>query len=154
MDSIEKNFLDCLGMTMEWLFLEKQHAMQPGILYRDGMVIRFEYMKKLNEINQFKLFAFVQCEKYLEKDNNPFLFPRTYDDPEDLKVENWRSFLNDRPLQVNVQVKFVSIKKVDSRKTTKCKSYEFINFSVFDQQGDGRQEQKRSNLLFKMPTLK
>ncbi|CAF4717292.1 unnamed protein product [Rotaria sp. Silwood1] len=34
-----------------------------------------------------------KCEKYLKNNLYPFLLPKSYDDVEDLAVENWRDFL-------------------------------------------------------------
>ncbi|CAF5067817.1 unnamed protein product, partial [Rotaria sp. Silwood1] len=43
------------------------------------------------------------CEKYLNNNLYPFLLPKSYDDVEDLAVENWRDFLEGQPFRVNAQ---------------------------------------------------
>ncbi|CAF5173218.1 unnamed protein product, partial [Rotaria sp. Silwood1] len=43
-------------------------------------------------------------ETYLKNDFYPFLLPKSYDDVQDLAVENWRDFLKSEPFRVNVQV--------------------------------------------------
>ncbi|CAF5076574.1 unnamed protein product, partial [Rotaria sp. Silwood1] len=43
------------------------------------------------------------CETYLKNDFYPFLLPKSYDDVQDLAVENWRNFLKSEPFRVNVQ---------------------------------------------------
>jgi len=54
-------------------------------------------------------FVWFQCEKFLYNDSYPFLLPKTYDDPDDLKVPNWRDFLDSPPFKVDAQVnQFVS----------------------------------------------
>ncbi|CAF3549919.1 unnamed protein product [Rotaria sp. Silwood1] len=44
-----------------------------------------------------------KCEKYLNNNLYPFLLPKSYDDVEDLAVENWRDFLEGQPFRVNAQ---------------------------------------------------
>ncbi|CAF5027830.1 unnamed protein product, partial [Rotaria sp. Silwood1] len=43
------------------------------------------------------------CETYLKNDFYAFLLPKSYDDVQDLAVENWRDFLKSEPFRVNVQ---------------------------------------------------
>ncbi|CAF4919918.1 unnamed protein product, partial [Rotaria sp. Silwood1] len=45
----------------------------------------------------------IKCETYLKNDFYPFLLPKSYDDVQDLAVENWRDFLKSEPFRVNVQ---------------------------------------------------
>ncbi|CAF1283973.1 unnamed protein product [Rotaria sp. Silwood1] len=42
-------------------------------------------------------------QKYPENDFYPFLLPKSYDDTEDLTVENWQDFLESEPFRVNAQ---------------------------------------------------
>ncbi|CAF3979043.1 unnamed protein product, partial [Rotaria sp. Silwood2] len=42
-------------------------------------------------------------EKYPKNDFYPFLLPKSYDDVEDLAVENWSDFLESEPFRVNAQ---------------------------------------------------
>ncbi|CAF1270567.1 unnamed protein product [Rotaria sordida] len=42
-------------------------------------------------------------EKYPKKDFYPFLLPKSYDDINDLPVENWKDFLESEPFRVNAQ---------------------------------------------------
>ncbi|CAF5037012.1 unnamed protein product, partial [Rotaria sp. Silwood1] len=44
-----------------------------------------------------------KCETYLKNDSYPFLLPKSYDDVEDLAVENWSDFLESEPFRVNAQ---------------------------------------------------
>ncbi|CAF3798250.1 unnamed protein product, partial [Rotaria sordida] len=44
-----------------------------------------------------------KCEKYLNNDFYPYLLPKSYDDVEDLIVENSRDFLESEPHRVNAQ---------------------------------------------------
>ncbi|CAF1304062.1 unnamed protein product [Rotaria sordida] len=44
-----------------------------------------------------------KCEKYPKKDFYPFLLPKSYDDINDLPVENWKDFLESEPFRVNAQ---------------------------------------------------
>ncbi|CAF5097311.1 unnamed protein product, partial [Rotaria sp. Silwood1] len=46
------------------------------------------------------------CEKYLKNDLYPYLLPKSYDDVEDLTIENWRDFLESEPFRVNAQNQF------------------------------------------------
>lgn len=50
-------------------------------------------------------FSLIQCEKFLYNDSYPFLLPKTYDDPDDLRVDNWREFLDGPPFKVDAQVR-------------------------------------------------
>ncbi|CAF3843461.1 unnamed protein product [Rotaria sordida] len=43
------------------------------------------------------------CEKYLKNDLYPYLLPKSYDDVEDLTIENWKDFLESEPFRVNAQ---------------------------------------------------
>ncbi|CAF3793314.1 unnamed protein product, partial [Rotaria sp. Silwood1] len=45
----------------------------------------------------------IKCEKYLKNDLYPYLLPKSYDDVEDLTIENWRDFLESEPFRVNAQ---------------------------------------------------
>ncbi|CAF4972148.1 unnamed protein product, partial [Rotaria sp. Silwood1] len=47
-----------------------------------------------------------KCETYLKNDSYPFLLPKSYDDVEDLAVENWSDFLESEPFRVNAQNQF------------------------------------------------
>ncbi|CAF1252263.1 unnamed protein product, partial [Didymodactylos carnosus] len=42
-------------------------------------------------------------EKYLYDDSYPFLLPKTYNNKEELTVNNWSQFLNTKPIQINAQ---------------------------------------------------
>ncbi|CAF3424732.1 unnamed protein product [Rotaria socialis] len=44
-----------------------------------------------------------KCEKFLYEDSYPFLLPKTYDDPDELRVKNWAEFLEARPFEVDAQ---------------------------------------------------
>jgi phospholipase D1/2 len=44
-----------------------------------------------------------KCEKFLYNDSYPFLLPKTYDDPDELRVTNWKDFLDGQPYKVNAQ---------------------------------------------------
>ncbi|UJR30086.1 hypothetical protein I4U23_017627 [Adineta vaga] len=44
-----------------------------------------------------------KCEKKLNNASYPFLLPKSYDDEEELKVENWRDFLPSKPFKVDAQ---------------------------------------------------
>ncbi|CAF4238897.1 unnamed protein product, partial [Adineta steineri] len=43
------------------------------------------------------------CEKFLYNDSYPFLLPKTYDDREELRVTNWKEFLDSPPYRVDAQ---------------------------------------------------
>ncbi|CAF4838455.1 unnamed protein product, partial [Rotaria sp. Silwood2] len=43
------------------------------------------------------------CERYLKNDFYSFLLLKSYNDIEDLAVENWRDFLESEPFPVNAQ---------------------------------------------------
>ncbi|CAF5002106.1 unnamed protein product, partial [Rotaria sp. Silwood1] len=51
-------------------------------------------------------FFFLKCETYLKNDSYPFLLPKSYDDVEDLAVENWSDFLESEPFRENAQNQF------------------------------------------------
>ncbi|CAF1153090.1 unnamed protein product [Adineta ricciae] len=44
-----------------------------------------------------------KCEKFLYNDSYPFLLPKTYDDPDEIRVTNWKSFLDSPPYKVDAQ---------------------------------------------------
>ncbi|CAF4056400.1 unnamed protein product [Rotaria sp. Silwood2] len=44
-----------------------------------------------------------KCEKFLYEESYPFLLPKTYDDPEELRVDYWKDFLDSRPFEVDAQ---------------------------------------------------
>jgi len=44
-----------------------------------------------------------KCEKFINNDSYPFLIPKTYDDPDDLTVRNWKTFLEGNPFKVEAQ---------------------------------------------------
>ncbi|CAF0891625.1 unnamed protein product [Adineta steineri] len=44
-----------------------------------------------------------KCEKFLYNDSYPFLLPKTYDDREELRVTNWKEFLDSPPYRVDAQ---------------------------------------------------
>ncbi|CAF1019078.1 unnamed protein product [Rotaria sordida] len=44
-----------------------------------------------------------KCEKFRHGESYPFLLPKTYDDPEELRVTNWKDFLDARPFEVDAQ---------------------------------------------------
>ena len=87
---------------------------------------------------------FSQCEKFLYNESYPFLLPKTYDDPEELRVTNWKEFLDGPPFKVDAQVSDDEIKwKSDLPLSSACARW-----------APGPLEHERSNHRFRMPTFK
>lgn len=56
-----------------------------------------------------KILIFLQCEKFPYDESYPFLLPKAYDDPDELRVKNWKDFLDGQPYKVDAQVENYSI---------------------------------------------
>ena len=85
-----------------------------------------------------------QCEKFLYNESYPFLLPKTYEDPEELRVSNWRDFLDGPPFKVNAQVSNDGIhRKIHLSLCSACARW-----------ARGPLEHERSNHRFRMPTSK
>lgn len=75
----------------------------------------------------------------------PFLLPKTYDDHDDLRVKDWKYFLDSQPYKVDAQVRCEDDENIDG---------DFEIFSVFVRWDLGQLERKQLNHLFKMHIFK
>jgi len=71
------------------------------------------------------------------------LLPKTYDDKEELTIENWKDFLNSEPHQIDAQV---SENEVNDRSST----FLIIMNSVFVRSVHGQQARQPPKYRFKM----
>ncbi|UJR16391.1 hypothetical protein I4U23_003294 [Adineta vaga] len=89
--------------------IDTKHRYFIGKDYSNPYEKDFEILEKYAEAARDVARHFIQrwnihkCEKFLYNDSYPFLLPKTYDDPDELRVTNWKDFLDAPPCKVDAQ---------------------------------------------------
>ncbi|CAF1091406.1 unnamed protein product [Rotaria sordida] len=92
MKAVEKYYQDFIDRTVV-----------PRAPWHDGGLVVFGEVARDAARHFIQRWNIHKYEKYLNNKSYPFLLPKTYDNKEELTVENWKEFLNSEPYKIDAQ---------------------------------------------------